>query len=122
MTKQRGVESPIGSRHSEEVQKRARASEAYRSALEELAPAESLARLIIHKRTELGLSQAELAERMGTSASVVSRLESGQHSITMKTLRRVATALQSQLVVGFAGEDDLEAASESARKPELAAL
>lgn len=122
MAKQRGAPSPIGSRHSDEMKRKARSSEAYRSALEELAPAESLARLIIRKRTELDLSQADLAERMGTSASVVSRLESGQHSITMKTLRRVAAALQSQLVVGFAEAGDLEAASESPRKPELAAL
>lgn len=122
MMSQRDVASPIGSSHSDEMEKRARASEAYRSALEELAPAESLARLIIHKRTELGLTQADLAERMGTTASVVSRLESGQHSVTMKTLRRVAIALQSQLVVGFAGENEFEAAAGSKSKPELAAL
>jgi transcriptional regulator with XRE-family HTH domain len=104
------------------MEDRARASEAYREALRELAPAENLARLIIHKRTELDLSQADLAERMGTTQSVISRLESGQHSITMKTLQRVAAALERQLVVGFAEEEELEMAAGSSNTPELAAV
>lgn len=118
----REVPSPIGSSHSEEIEKRSRSSEAYRDALGELAPAENLARLIIHKRTELNLSQTDLAERMGTTASVISRLESGQHSITMKTLQRVAAALERHLVVGFAAENELAAATASSNTPELAAV
>lgn len=118
----RDVPSPIGSSHSEEMEKRARSGEAYRDALRELAPAENLARLIIHKRTELDLSQADLAERMGTTASVISRLESGQHSVTMKTLQRVAAALERHLVVGFAEDDELEVATASSNTPELAAV
>jgi ribosome-binding protein aMBF1 (putative translation factor) len=114
--------SPIGSSHSGEMAKRALASEAYREALRELAPAENLARLIIHKRTELGLSQADLADRMGTTPSVISRLENGQHSITMKTLQRVAAALERHLVVGFAEDEELEVATSSASTPELAAV
>lgn len=104
------------------MEKRARASDAYREALRELAPAENVARLIIRKRTELGLSQAELAVRMHTTASVISRLESGQHNITMKTLQRVAAAFERRLVVGFAEKDDLEVAAQTPGRPELAAL
>jgi ribosome-binding protein aMBF1 (putative translation factor) len=122
MAKRKGDASPIGSTHREEMGKRARADRAYREALEELAPAENLARLIIHKRTELGLSQEELAERMGTAASVISRLESGQHSATIKTLQRIAAALEKRLVVGFAEEKELEEAAEARSRPELAAV
>ena len=118
----RGAPSPIGSSHSAEMEKRARSNEAYREALRELAPGENLARLIIHKRTELDLSQADLAKRMGTTASVISRLEGGQHSITMKTLQRVATAFERRLVVGFAEDDELETTTAASSTPELVAV
>lgn len=60
------------------MEKRARESAAYKAALEEQQPYERLARLVIRKRMQLGLTQQELAERMGTSHSVVSQLEDGQ--------------------------------------------
>lgn len=71
-------DSPIGTAHSSGMEKRARESAAYKAALEEQQPSERLARLAIRKRMRLGLTQQELAERMGTSHFVVSRLESGQ--------------------------------------------
>lgn len=88
---------------------------AYRAELERLAPYEALARVVIRRRGQLGLSQAELAKRMGTSHSAVSRIESGQHPTTVQTLRRLANALETHLVVGFAddvahlGSDGLDA-------------
>lgn len=48
------------------------------------------------------LSQSELADRMGTSHSAISRIEGGQHATTVETLRRLADALETHLVVGFA--------------------
>jgi ribosome-binding protein aMBF1 (putative translation factor) len=122
MARERATPPPIGTIHSEEMARKARANKAYREAIEELKPAENLARLIIHKRTELGLSQADLAARMGTTPSVISRLESGQHRITMKTLQRVAAALERHLVVGFAEDDELEALSETTCAPELVSV
>jgi transcriptional regulator with XRE-family HTH domain len=88
------------------MRKRARDPE-YRAELERLAPYEALARIVMRRRGQLGLSQAELAERMGTSHSAISRIESGQHPTTVQTLRRLADALETHLVVGFA--DDLTA-------------
>ncbi len=41
---------------------------------------------------------------MGTSHSAISRIESGQHPMTVLTLRRLAVALDTHLVVGFADE------------------
>jgi ribosome-binding protein aMBF1 (putative translation factor) len=43
----------------------ARKSAAYRKALEEQLPYEQFARLVIRKRMQLGLTQQELAKRMG---------------------------------------------------------
>lgn len=39
---------------------------------------------------------------MGTSHSAISRIEGGQHATTVETLRRLADALETHLVVGFA--------------------
>lgn len=85
------------------MRRRARDPE-YRAELQRLAPYETLARIVIRRRGQLGLSQAELALRMGTSHSAISRIESGQHPTTVQTLRRLAEALGTHLVVGFVDE------------------
>lgn len=95
--------SPIGAPHVESMRRRARNPE-YRAELERLAPYGALARIVIRRRGQLDLSQAELAKRMGTSHSAISRIESGQHPTTVQTLRRLAAALDTHLVVGFADE------------------
>jgi ribosome-binding protein aMBF1 (putative translation factor) len=95
---------PVGATHSEGMEKRARKSAAYRDALEEQQPYEKFARLVIHKRMQLGLTQEELARRMGTSHSVISRLESGQHRFSFATMRKLAKALNTHLVYGFQDE------------------
>lgn len=52
--------------------------------------------------TEAGLTQRELAERMGTTQSVISRLEEGGGARNrIDTLARVATALDRHLIVSF---------------------
>jgi ribosome-binding protein aMBF1 (putative translation factor) len=73
----------------------------YRAEHERLAPFETLARIVIRRRGALGLSQAELAARMGTTASVISRVESGQHATSMRTLKRLAEALGARAVLGL---------------------
>ncbi|MGH8326966.1 MAG: helix-turn-helix domain-containing protein [Steroidobacteraceae bacterium] len=93
--------SPIGSPVNEMSIRRARRSAAYREARERLAPYEELARIVIRRRMELGLTQEELAGRMGTSHSAISRIESGQHSTSVQTLQRLAAALEMRFVMGF---------------------
>lgn len=92
--------SPVGDTHREGMQRRSRRP-AYRKERVRLAPYETLARFVIRRRGELGLTQAELAERMGTSHSAISRIESGHHRTSVETLRRLAAALDTHLVVGF---------------------
>lgn len=61
-----------------------------------------LGQLIYDLRTEAGLSQRELAERMETTQSVISRLEEGGGARNrIDTLARVATALDRHLVLSF---------------------
>lgn len=64
-----------------------------------------LGQLIYDLRTEADLSQRELAERMGTTQSVISRLEEGGGARNrIDTLARVATALGRHLVLSFPAE------------------
>ena len=53
------------------------------------------------RREFLGLSQADLANRLEVSQQFVSRLENGRHNTTMRTLDRVAEALDADLVMNF---------------------
>jgi transcriptional regulator with XRE-family HTH domain len=50
---------------------------------------------ILKARAEAGLTQAELAERIGTTQSAVARMETaiGKHSPSIATLKRYASAL-----------------------------
>jgi DNA-binding XRE family transcriptional regulator len=73
--------------------------ERVRSFDDELANA-SIARQVYDLRKEAGLTQRELAKRVGTTASVICRLEDADyqgHSISM--LRRVAAALDKRVEV-----------------------
>ncbi|AMP16342.1 helix-turn-helix family protein [Collimonas pratensis] len=58
---------------------------------------------ILAARKAAGLTQAQIAERMGTKAPAVARLESslasGKHSPSINTLRKYAAALGKRLEV-----------------------
>lgn len=65
------------------------------------ARAAAVAKLVTQRRTELGLTQKELAERAGTSYSQVSRIESGRHSVTNETFDKVFVALGARPIHGY---------------------
>jgi ribosome-binding protein aMBF1 (putative translation factor) len=52
---------------------------------------------LIRARARAGLSQTELAERMGTSQSAIARIESGRTLPSAKTLIRFAEATGSKI-------------------------
>ena len=52
-------------------------------------------------RRAAGLSQTEVAARMGTSQSVVARLESGVVDARLSTLQRYAAAVGQELELGI---------------------
>jgi len=56
-------------------------------------------RRLADARQEQGLSQTTVAARMGTSQSVVARLESGILDMRLSTLDRYAAALGLELVI-----------------------
>ena len=66
----------------------------------------AVAQLIHEARTKAGLSQADLAERIGTKQSVISRLEDAAyegHSLSM--LHRIAAALGQCVEIRFLAPD-----------------
>ena len=74
---------------------------AYREAYAELAPGFRIARALIEARTNAGLTQAQMAERMQTTQSVVARLESGRAHPSTRTLEKLAEATGTQLKISF---------------------
>jgi len=53
-------------------------------------------------REEAGLSQADLAKRLGAKQQLIARIESLNHTnLTLTTLQKIATALHRRLVVDF---------------------
>ncbi len=70
--------------------------------LEEVQANDEVGRKIYELRTRAGLTQAQLARLIGTTASVICRLEDADyegHSLAM--LRRVAAALNRRVVIRF---------------------
>ena len=62
-----------------------------------LGPAFEIAAELLRARKRTGLSQAELAARMGTSQSAIARMESGEALPSTKTLLRFAEATGSKV-------------------------
>lgn len=66
-----------------------------------LGPEYELMASIIEKRLAKGLTQSDLAEKVGTKQSAIARLESGRYNPSLAFLRKVAQALDAQLVVAM---------------------
>ena len=60
-----------------------------------------LGRRIRELREAQGLSQRQLADRMGTTQSVIARLEAGGSKPSMTTLERIAAALGTAIDIRF---------------------
>lgn len=56
---------------------------------------------LIKARSQAGLTQSEVAQRMGTNQSVIARIESGKSLPSLKTLFKYAKATQCTLDVKF---------------------
>jgi len=72
-----------------------------RQEYEALEPEFRLIRDVLLRRSELNLSQVQLAKLVGTRQPAISRLERGDGNITISTLRRVADALDADLDISL---------------------
>lgn len=66
-----------------------------------LEPEFALVQTIIEKRMKKGLTQAALAQRIGTKQSAIARLESGSYNPTIAFLGKVAKALDAHVTVSM---------------------
>lgn len=73
----------------------------YRVAYEAMAEEFALIRAMMKARKRSRLTQAEIADRMGTTESAVSRLESGRAKPSTRTLERYAAATGHRLKISF---------------------
>ncbi len=70
-----------------------------RAEYEAMANEFDMARELIAARSRAGLTQKQVAERMGTTQSVVARLESGIRAPSMRTVQRYANAIGCRAMV-----------------------
>ena len=82
-----------------------------REEYEALEPRFRLIRDILLRRSELNLSQVELAKLLGTQQPAISRLERGDGNITINTLHRIADALNADLEISLKAKPHTNVAS-----------
>ena len=73
----------------------------FKKALEETRLEYEIARALIKARIEKGLTQAEIAKRMKTKQSVISRVENAKTVPSLSFLKRLAEVLNASLRVQF---------------------
>ena len=86
----------------EDFQKELEAQPGFKEAQEETRLEYEIARAIIKARIEKGLTQAEIAKRMHTKQSVISRVENAKTVPSLSFLKRLAIVLSTELHVHFA--------------------
>jgi DNA-binding XRE family transcriptional regulator len=75
------------------------ADPATRADYDALGPEFESAKELIAARVRAGLTQEEVAARMGTTQSTIARLESGRRPPSLRTVQRYAQALGCRAVV-----------------------
>ena len=87
----------------EKLKSRALSRKAVKTEYDALEPEFALLRGMLMARQKAGLSQSEIAERMGTKPPAITRLESslssGRHSPSIATLKKYAKAVDCHLEI-----------------------
>ena len=73
----------------------------FRAEWDALEPELSIMQAVIDARKESGLTQQQLAERTGISQADISKLENGNANPSLKTLQRLASAMDKKLKISF---------------------
>lgn len=85
----------------EEVKTELLRDEEFKEEYERLRPRYEAIEQIVKARKEQGMTQEELARRIGTQKSNISRLESGNYNPTLDLLTKIANALGKNLNIRF---------------------
>ena len=96
--------SPIGSSFREDLERDLQDPE-FRKAFEDARAMRRLIEQVVALRKEVGLTQKELAERIGTTQSAISRLENYRDEVpSLDLIRRIAEACGKHLRIEFTDE------------------
>ncbi len=71
-------------------------------------PFANVALAVTRLRGRLGLTQTEFAKMIGTTQSVVARLESGRHGVQVSLFNRIADAIGTDWQISFSGAESTE--------------
>jgi len=86
-----------------QLKEKALSNESVRDEYKSLEPEFNLLRDMLRARQDAGLSQADIADRMGTKPPAITRLESslssGRHSPSIATLKKYAEAVDCHLEI-----------------------
>lgn len=73
----------------------------FRRHYEEYGKQLEIAYQILQLRKKQGLSQVQLAQKLGTTQGNVARMEAGQQNFTTDTLQKIASAFRRELKIQF---------------------
>ncbi len=85
----------------EEIKKDLLKDPEFAKEVKKLEPEYEVVRQIIRARIEQNISQEELARRVGTRQSNISRLESGSYNPSLEFLKKIASGLGKELHISF---------------------
>ncbi len=68
---------------------------------EQLKPRYEVVSQIIEARTKMKMTQAQLAKKIGTQKSNISRLESGNYNPSLDMLVKIANALEKEIKINL---------------------
>lgn len=66
-----------------------------------------LCELIVTTRTQLGITQRQLAEKSGVSQANISKIENGSYRPSIPILKRIADGLGKRLIIEFADREEV---------------
>jgi transcriptional regulator with XRE-family HTH domain len=95
-----------------QIAEEARADPEVRRELERTALANAVAIRVISYRTEHGLSQTQLARRLGMHQSAIARIETGDHEPSLATLGKLAKGLEIDLHIDITHDGRVELRSD----------
>ena len=96
-----GVKMSKAGAKFEEVHNRLMKDEEFKAEYEKLKPRYDLIAQIIDARSQLNITQEELAQRVGTQKSNISRFESGSYNQSLDFVTKVARSLGKEVHISL---------------------
>lgn len=99
MTRRKPI-SPVGRSVEDDDAEDYGSDPAYRAHQDRVAPYRVIADAVVLARGAQGLTQKQLATRLHTVDTAISRIESGRHPLTLDTLSKLGAVLDIAFLVG----------------------